>query len=396
VRDYYELESKVEWWAWAWAITKLWPEWVPVQLREMVYAITGGAWRKYMKEKTENIFVDKLGFSPKLASIFSYMYGNHGSTPKHSPFAFHAVNLQHFSNGSYYPVGGPAQFANTIIPIIEEAGGQLAVQTPVRRILVEGNKAVGVEVNSGEQIRAPVVISACGAHTTYMELLPRHVAERHGYPEKFEQIKPSVAHVYMFLGYDEHIELPKEIIWQIPGYNIEEIDRKYKDEMDLEIMGAYLLCPSARDPVFAQRYPNKSTVIALAEAPYAWVEKCKKDPEFKKSFEERLGKNLERIILNRIPQLQGKTPTYRKAGVPIGCNPYAWQASSLGLEPSGERFTDHTHWLRPKTKIDNLYLTGQDSFSAGFCGSMFSGRLTYAAMTGNYAFLLRKSIGVFP
>jgi phytoene dehydrogenase-like protein len=50
----------------------------------------------------------------------------------------------------------------------------------------------------------------------------------------------------------------------------------------------------------------------------------------------------------------------------------------------------HTHWLRPKTKIKNLYLTGQDSFSAGFCGSMLSSRLCYSALTGDWWFMLKK------
>ena len=36
------------------------------------------------------------------------------------------------------------------------------------------------------------------------------------------------------------------------------------------------------------------------------------------------------------------------------------------------------------------WLTGQDAFSAGFCGSMLSGRVTYAAMTGNWFSLLGK------
>jgi carboxypeptidase PM20D1 len=42
----------------------------------------------------------------------------------------------------------------------------------------------------------------------------------------------------------------------------------------------------------------------------------------------------------------------------MGCNPRAWEACSLGLEPSADRFVKHTHWLRPKTAIENLWLTG--------------------------------------
>jgi phytoene dehydrogenase-like protein len=72
----------------------------------------------------------------------------------------------------------------------------------------------------------------------------------------------------------------------------------------------------------------------------------------------------------------------------MGCNPRAWKGSSLGLEPSADRFVKHTHWMRPRTTIDGLWLTGQDAFSAGFAGAMLSSRVTYAAMTGNWVSLL--------
>ncbi len=75
----------------------------------------------------------------------------------------------------------------------------------------------------------------------------------------------------------------------------------------------------------------------------------------------------------------------------MGCNPRAWHGCSLGLEPSADRFIKHTHWLRPETPIRNLFLTGQDSFSAGFAGSMFSARLTYSAITGDWFFTAKPN-----
>lgn len=402
IRAYYDLEKRIEWWAWSWGLTKLLPEWIPIPVREAIYRLTGGDWRRYMERFTAEVFRDELGFSERLSSIFSYMYGNHGRMPSESPFSFHAANLLHYRDGAYYPVGGPAQIAECVIPIVEGRGGQLAVSCPVEEILVEGDTAVGVRLKSGEVIRAPLVISDASAYTTLMELLPRDVSERHGYPALFEEIRPSVAHLYLLLGYDEAIDLPKQIIWEMPTYpdvdryDLETADRVYKEQMLFEGMGGYVLSPSARDPVYAERYPGKSTVIVLAEAPYAWVQECRADPEHAQRFEARLADNLERIVHRHMPALADRTPVVRRAGVPMGCNPYAWEACSLGLEPSRERFLRHTHWLRPRTRVKNLWLTGQDSFSPGFAGSMLSARLTYAAMTGNWLLMLTKKMGRFP
>jgi all-trans-retinol 13,14-reductase len=45
-----------------------------------------------------------------------------------------------------------------------------------------------------------------------------------------------------------------------------------------------------------------------------------------------------------------------------------------GLEHSPERF--RTLFLRPKTRLKNFYLTGQDIVSVGVGGAVFSGLIT--------------------
>ncbi len=394
VRKYYELEEDIEWAAWSWGFSKLLPEWLPEGARESVYRATGGKWRKYMGRTTESVFRNELGFSQKLAAIYSYMYGNYGELPRDSPFAFHSANLYHYRNGAYYPVGGPGQIAQCIVPIIEQHGGQLAVGTAVERILIENNRAVGVKLANGEEVRSKLVISDASAWTTWTQLVDPEIAVRTGYARKLEDLKPSPAHLYLFLGYDEAIELPKEIIWQMPKYDgvdlydLTSADHLYKGEKRFEGMGGYILSPSARDPIYSQRYPGRSTVIALAEAPPDWVARARTDKQFEAELKAGVTENLTRIVHRHMPQLKGKTPAFMASGVPMGCNPRSWHGCSLGLEPSGARFVKHTHWLRPQTLIDGLYLTGQDSFSPGFAGAMTSARLTYSALTGNWPFML--------
>jgi all-trans-retinol 13,14-reductase len=391
VRGYYKLEEKVEAWATGWALTKLVPEWMPLGLRDAAYF---GAWRKYMGRSVLQVLRKELGFSERLAAIFCYMYGNHGRIPDIAPFAFHAVNLFHYRTGAYYPVGGPGQIAECIVPIIEAAGGQVAVDSPVKQIIVKDNRAIGVELEDGERIYCRLVISAASVPTTFLELLDRDVAGMHGLIQRLDDIGPSPSHVYLMLGYDEAIDLTKKIVWEMPTYegvsryDLAKADALYKGQGLLKGMGGYLLSPSARDPLHSERYPNTSTVVALAEGIPDWVARAKKDKAFRDEFSAGLAENLTKIVHRHMPELKGKTPKLRLSGVPMGCNPRAWHGSSLGLEPSADRFVKHTHWLTPRTPIEGLWMTGQDIFSAGFCGSMLSSKVTYAAMTGNWFSLL--------
>ncbi len=70
-----------------------------------------------------------------------------------------------------YPLGGSLPFARAIEQRYRSLGGQVRYQSRVRRILVEGDRAVGVELDSGERHRADVVISASDGRATLFDLL---------------------------------------------------------------------------------------------------------------------------------------------------------------------------------------------------------------------------------
>jgi len=71
-----------------------------------------------------------------------------------------------------YPVGGSGEIARSIVPVIQEAGGQVLVNARVAAILTtpDGSKATGVQMASGEKVLAPIVISDAGVYNTYSRL----------------------------------------------------------------------------------------------------------------------------------------------------------------------------------------------------------------------------------
>lgn len=395
VRRYYALEEKVQKSAWAWALTKIFPDWLPVGLRESAYRLTGNTWRSYMQRSADHVLRNELGFSQRMAGVFSYMYGNYGRTPDAAPFSLHTSFMFHYRMGAYFPIGGPGQFSQTIIPIIESGGGQVAVGTPVEQILIEGNRAVGVRLSNGHEVRSKLVVSDASAFTTYTQLLPRDVAERHGYAQRFSgDIKPSPTHMCLMAGYDEAMDLPKHIVWQMPRfddvspYDLSNGDREYKGKMRIEGMPAYMLCPSSRDPSFQQRYPNKSTAVVLVELHDSWVKRAEVEPAFKAELETRFKAEALKLLEKHFPPLKGKTPKVVAVRSPMGCNLRAWNGCSYGLETSADRFLAHTHWLRPKTTIKGLFLVGQDAFMPGVAGVLIGARFAYGAITNDWLHLL--------
>lgn len=395
IRRYYEIESSLERASSGFALTKVLPGWLPQAAVEGTFRLAGSAWRKYMRRGATQVFREELGFSERMTSVFCYMYGNHGMVPASLPFAMHAITMHHYRNGAYYPAGGPGQIVESIIPIIEKAGGQVAVSCGVSKILVENGRAVGVKLENGEEVRCPLVVSDASAYTTYMELLDRELAAKLGYVDRLAKMKPSPSHAHLMLGFDERVELPQHIIWALPTYpgigryDLDAADKLWKQDQRIDGgPSVYILCPSERDPVFQQRYPNKSTVCVLAELPNAWVARHKKDPVFAQELEGKLQEALMRTALQHLPGIRGKTPKVKELGIPVGCNPRGWGGCSYGLECSADRFVDDVHWLKHQTAVPGLYLTGQDPFVPSFAGALISARIAYSVITGDLLFMV--------
>ena len=78
--------------------------------------------------------------------------------------------------GQCIPVGGMAAVTRAMRSAAEQAGVTIRTGAPVARIMVEGGRANGVALASGEEIRAQKIVSAINPRTTFLDLVgPRHL-----------------------------------------------------------------------------------------------------------------------------------------------------------------------------------------------------------------------------
>ena len=126
----------------------------------------------------------------------------------------------------------------------------------------------------------------------------------------------------------------------------------------------------------------------MTMAKYEWFEEWKdtkfkkrgKDYDsFKKMFEDRI---LEEGLYKYYPQTKGKVK-FTEVGTPLTFNFYIGSVKGevYGADAIPQRFQPND-LLRPKTSIDNFYLTGQDITTLGFTGAMMAGILTASEILG--------------
>jgi phytoene dehydrogenase-like protein len=69
--------------------------------------------------------------------------------------------------------GGMGAVSDALRASAESAGAEIRVNAPVERILTRKGRATGVALASGEELSAPIVITACHPKITFLKQLPR-------------------------------------------------------------------------------------------------------------------------------------------------------------------------------------------------------------------------------
>ncbi len=360
-------------------------------LPPVVASLTGSFMKgKFLKysDKTTLEVLQGLTQNEKLIAVLTGQYGDYGLPPAQSSFAMHAMVVKHYFNGGAYPVGGSQMIAETIWPVIQKGGGEVYVNAGVEEIIVKGGKAVGVRMEDGNEIFAPIVVSNAGVVNTYGSLLNEEVAKKYGVRENLKKVTPSVAHVCLYIGLKEsgeNLKTGKANLWIYPHYNHDKAVNDYlADPQNNPFPVVYVSFPSAKDPDWDNRYPGKSTVEAISLAPYEWFAEWedtrwkKRGEDYDKLKEEYCQRMLE-VIYKYVPQLKGKIDYYELSSPLSTKNFTSYEKGEIyGLDHTPDRFRQK--FLRPRTPIKNLYLTGQDVVTAGVGGALFGGILAASAI----------------
>nr|XP_025975258.1 all-trans-retinol 13,14-reductase isoform X1 [Dromaius novaehollandiae] len=348
-----------------------------------------------LREVVEGLTADR-----ELRAVLSYIFPTYGVLPSRASFSLHAVLVNHFLAGAWYPRGGASEIAFHTIAVIQRAGGDVLGRAPVSRILLDAEgKACGVSVKKGQDtvnVFAPVVISDAGIFNTYEQLLP---AEARALPEIQSQLR-LVKHgeggfsVFVGLkGTKEELGLECTNFFIYPGNNLDEMVKRYlaspREEAVENIPLLFVTCPSAKDPTWEMRHPGKSTLAIVTFARYEWFEEWKDEPvhkrgdsyeEVKQAFVDAIMKTVFKLyprIEDRIEYLSGGTPVTNRHYIGSA------QGEIYGVEQDTRRLQGETiAALRARTAVPNLYLTGQDVCLGGFMGALQGAMLCGSAVLG--------------
>ncbi|MCJ8170428.1 phytoene desaturase family protein [Atopomonas sediminilitoris] len=353
----------------------------------------------YFFQSTREV-LEGLTQNQELIGVLTAQWGDYGLPPAQAAFVMHAMVAKHYITGGNYPVGGSVRIAETIIPVIEATGGHVFTYAGVEQVLVKDNTAYGVKMaKDGHVITADKIVSCAGLLPTYDKLLPKTVAAPLGLLKQTEQVKPSASHVCIYAGFNgdsKTLKLPKTNYWLYPEFNHDLSVKRFMDSPGMDFPMIYISFPSAKDPDWNRRYPDKSTVEIVAPSFPHWFEQWKgstwnKRGEDYEAFKEKISQVLLEALYQHQPQLREALDFY-ELSTPLSTEWFQWNqvGEIYGLEHTVKRFEQH--WIHPQTEIKNFYLTGSDVVTAGVGGALMGGVLCTARMLGWKAYKVKQMI----
>jgi phytoene dehydrogenase-like protein len=283
--------------------------------------------------------------------------------------------MMHIS-GAKRARGGSGMLTQAMARSIIASGGTVRLDAPVARILVENGRTVGVQLENGERISAPVVVSNAHVQTTLLKLLgaehlPGSLAQR-------------VRDIRVGNGFGMVVRCAAD---ELPNY----LAAPSGGQPHASHQGLQLLCPSvqylrnafadyqrglpskepaviamtfsALDPSIAP--PGKHTVFLWAQYfPYELANGMQWDDE-----RERVADSIQEVLYRYAPNMRGKiTDRFIQTPLDLERRLGLLRGNVMHVEMSFDQmfgFRPLLELARYRTPVRGLYLTGAGMHPGG-------------------------------
>lgn len=322
----------------------------------------------YFKEITRDI---------KLQNVLAGTNPLYAGVPDITPLYVHALVNNSFIESSYRIVGGSSMLAEILQRSIEKNGGKILTSTPAKEFIFKDKKLVGVITTDGESFFGKQFISSIHPANTMKMVEDGHL--RNAYRERIMGLRNTTSNFTLYVVFKEN---------SFPYLNHNAYFHKYNDVWISPSWNAtawpynFLLITPASSK--NQQYADCATVMAYMDMDEVrkWentsIGKRGEDYEnFKEEKKERLIQLVEQAFpgfKNSIKKIYTSSPlTYRDYTGTVDGSMYGI------LKDCNDPLMT---LISPKTKIPNLFLTGQNIILHGVLGVTIGSVTTCSELVG--------------
>lgn len=269
-----------------------------------------------------------------------------------------------------YPIGGSLPMSMTLARRYTDLGGMIHYESRVEKILVEGDRAVGVRLADGSEHFAGRVISAADGYSTIFKMLNgKYADEKTREPYEKWPLFPSL--LYVGLGVNRSFAAEPQTISGIsfPLRQPAEVGDKLRDRLTAHIYN--------QDPTLAP--PGKTSLVVALESSYEYWKELAQDRASYEEKKEQTARVVVELLEQRFPGLSSQVEMVDVA-TPLTFERYTgnWKGSFEGWQITPQNaYTVMKPMPLTLPGLQNFYLCGQWVAPGGGLptGVMFGRRL---------------------
>jgi phytoene desaturase len=305
---------------------------------------------------------------PKLRFALSFHPLFVGGNPFTTPSIYGLIAFLERRWGVHFAVGGTGKIIAGMVKLIGGQGGTIRYGAPVGKILLRQQRAIGVRLQNGEELKCDIVVSNADSMTTYRELIPPG-AMRRWTRGKLDRAQLSMSLFVWYFGTSrQYGEVPHHTILVGPRYK-QLLHDIFKRRILADDFSLYLHRPTATDPSLAPA--GCDAFYVLSPVPHLGG-----DVDWLATAESYRRAIARQLSLTLLPELESRIVSSRiMTPLDFRDRMLAAQGAAFGLAPT----LLQSAWFRPHNRcedIENLYLVGAGTHpGAGVPGVLSSARI---------------------
>ena len=349
--------------------------------------VEGDGAKKLEAMKTSaKLFIASLTPNEKLRAVLAGNNMLYAGCGESTPFYVHALTVDSYMESAWRIMDGGAQIVKILSQNIRSGGGMIIKNQEVKKLLMEENRVMGAQLSDGSVVEADQFISNTTPANTYrMTDSPLiRPATRKRVEGQANTVSSFILNIVLKAG---HFPYLKHNYYYHSAGSVWDMDRY--QERDWPLGYAIYLTPGAKNgfakgmTIFAyMRYDEVRPWASSFNTVAAKQERGAAYETFKKKKENQLLDRVEERILGL-----RKSILHMYSATPLSFRDYIGNGDGNLYGAAKDYRHPLGNLISPKTRIPNLFLTGQYLNLHGILGTAISGLITCMAVTGNDDFI---------
>jgi len=335
--------------------------------------LNGGAWD----------LINSLNIPSKLKNVLGATNSLYGGTKEKTPLYVHALVNRQFIQSAWRFVNGSQQLANALRSKIENAGGALLNKSKVLKIHPISDEEIKLVCEDGQVYRAGKVISNIHPSQTLQMIDDKRI--KTVYKKRISELKntPSFFNLYLIFK-------PESFPYLNRNYYHFKNEEVWGHEKPAKNWPAYFMFYTGLE-TYNQKYAHHATALTYMDysevASWEGSRKGFRGDDYER-FKEKKAQELLHLLEEKFPGIKNSIQSYY-AATPLTYEHYVGlpHGSAYGIEK--DHNNPYKSIILPKTKIPNLFFTGQNLNMHGALGVTIGAVLTSSEILG-FEYLLDK------